>query len=466
MFPQQCSPTFLPKSQHLHLLNILILFCLHAAVPEKEKCKVMEIPDLQGVVKQGDIMLAGFFGVHSTKPTSVSTFRETFKTREFRYTMAMIFAIEEINKSNSLLRNVTLGYMIYDACFIIQKSVKATVNFIGSEMTPMRQNICKPRAIIGSATSSFSVIVGRFIGPFSVPLISYAATCKCLSDKKEYPSFLRTVPSDAFQSTAMAHLVSHFHWIFLGALQNDDDYGKQGIFHFLFYLQYYLLNINKTLICIISIVSEIFIFIIIRKTLSLTSGETVEKSRVSVIVVFSGESRFSPFVEELWKRNITGKIWIASEDWATFKSFASERLAHIFQGTLGFALQRGSIPGFYEFLVNRRPFFQNALSANVTLTKKYKCVASCLQEQLELYNNQTMNGISNKRKLLHNIMFKNFSNKNMGVTYRSYTATYAVAHALHDLQQCIPGQGPLDNGTCAMITNFKSWQVTREQIII
>ena len=85
--------------------------------------------------------------------------------------MAMIFAIEEINKSNSLLRNVTLGYMIYDACFIIQKSVKATVNFIGSEMTPMRENICKPRAIIGSATSSFSVIVGRFIGPFSVPLV-------------------------------------------------------------------------------------------------------------------------------------------------------------------------------------------------------------------------------------------------------------------------------------------------------
>uniref|UniRef100_UPI00358E54B7 extracellular calcium-sensing receptor-like n=1 Tax=Myxine glutinosa TaxID=7769 RepID=UPI00358E54B7 len=146
--------------------------------------------------------------------------------------MAMIFAIEEINSNRLLLPNVSLGYMIYDACRNTHKAVKATVNFIGSEIIPEEESICKPRAIIGCATSSFSVIVGRFIGPFSVPLVSYAATCKCLSDKNEYPSFLRTVPSDAFQSTAMARLVSHFHWDFVGALQNDDDYGKQGIAQF------------------------------------------------------------------------------------------------------------------------------------------------------------------------------------------------------------------------------------------
>ena len=30
----------------------------------------------------------------------------------------------------------------------------------------------------------------------------------------------------------MARIVSHFHWVFLGALQDDDDYGKQGIAQF------------------------------------------------------------------------------------------------------------------------------------------------------------------------------------------------------------------------------------------
>ena len=95
----------------------------------------------------------------------------SFKTREFRYIMEMIFAIEEINNNSLLLPNVTLGYMIYDTCFNTHKEVKPTVNFIGSEVIPMQENICQPRAIIGSATSSFSVIVGRLIGPSYVPLV-------------------------------------------------------------------------------------------------------------------------------------------------------------------------------------------------------------------------------------------------------------------------------------------------------
>uniref|UniRef100_UPI00358FD722 extracellular calcium-sensing receptor-like n=1 Tax=Myxine glutinosa TaxID=7769 RepID=UPI00358FD722 len=73
--------------------------------------------------------------------------------------MSMIFAIHEVNNNPLLLPNVSLGYIIYDTCFNTHKAVKATVSF--------------------------------------------ASTCKCLSEKKEYPSFLRTVPSDAYQATAM-----------------------------------------------------------------------------------------------------------------------------------------------------------------------------------------------------------------------------------------------------------------------
>uniref|UniRef100_A0A8C4R177 Receptor ligand binding region domain-containing protein n=1 Tax=Eptatretus burgeri TaxID=7764 RepID=A0A8C4R177_EPTBU len=354
------------KYHHKLVFHFIILLYMHAAGAEEGRCKAMVIPDLQSVVKQGEIMLAGFFRFHSSKPSSVSTFKKlpkqpdcfNFNSRIFRWLMAMIFAIVEVNNDPLLLPNVTLGYMIYEACFNTHKAVKATVSFIGSEIAQTQENICKPRAIIGSARYPlFSIGNGILLSLFQV---SYTSTCKCLSDKKEYPSFLRTVPSDAFQATAMARIVSHFHWVFLGALQDDDDYGKQGIAQF----DRSCTN-NHRLAIIVQAFMGLFassdcdvpfrrtpIIINEEKSFSLTAGEIIERTKVSVIVVFSAERRFSPFVKALWKRNITGKIWIASETWATFQPYTSQRLAHIFQGTIGFALRHGSIPGFYDFLVN------------------------------------------------------------------------------------------------------------------
>ena len=40
---------------------------------------------------------------------------------------------------------------------------------------------------------------------------------------------MRTVPSDLHHAEAIARLVLHFKWVFVGAFAVDDDFGRTGL---------------------------------------------------------------------------------------------------------------------------------------------------------------------------------------------------------------------------------------------
>ncbi|XP_073671754.1 extracellular calcium-sensing receptor-like [Paramisgurnus dabryanus] len=155
---------------------------------------------------------------------------------DLRLAQIMIFAIEEINRSENLLPNVSIGYKIFDTCGSGLSSMSATMAVMnGQEFAAGDRCNGQPpiHAIIGETESSATVILSRTTGPFKIPVISHSSTCECLSNRRDYPSFFRTIASDYHQSRALAYIVKHFGWTWVGAVNTDNDYGNSGMAIFL-----------------------------------------------------------------------------------------------------------------------------------------------------------------------------------------------------------------------------------------
>ncbi|XP_041851449.1 extracellular calcium-sensing receptor-like [Melanotaenia boesemani] len=186
----------------------------------------------------GDVILGGLFEVHYTsffpeltftsKPHKLSC--QGFDPPGFRHAMTMAFAIDEINKNPNLLPNVTLGYSLYDNCATLVIGFSAALSLAtGRDEQFLLQDNCfgspPVLGIVGDPFSTFSIATSDVIGLFRLPLVSYFATCSCLSDRQRFPSFSRTIPSDSFQVHAMIQILKRFGWTWAGLLVSDDDYG-------------------------------------------------------------------------------------------------------------------------------------------------------------------------------------------------------------------------------------------------
>jgi len=85
----------------------------------------------------------------------------------------MIFAIEEINDSPTLLPNISLGYNILDSCASPTNTLRAALTLVSRTKENESNATCHPpvTALIGDAGSSQSLILAGTFGPFHVPIV-------------------------------------------------------------------------------------------------------------------------------------------------------------------------------------------------------------------------------------------------------------------------------------------------------
>ncbi|KAM6933474.1 extracellular calcium-sensing receptor-like [Xenentodon cancila] len=378
-------------------------------------------------------MLGGILSFHSSWKNRQDNYAQkpmplqctSLNFRDFQFAQAMLYAIEEINNSTDLLPGITLGYKIYDACGSMARSVKVALALInGNNMVASDTKACtKPaqvQAILGETSSSPSSAIATVIGPFHIPEISHFATCACLSDKTKYPSFLRTIPSDYYQSRALAHLVKHFGWTWVGAVRNNDVYGNSGMATFIETAQQLDICVEYSVSFFRTDPADKIQKIV----------DTIKASTSKVIVAFMSGLDMVVLLQVFSHYNMTGYQWVGSEGWVFDPVTATTDVKHILDGAIGLSIPKAHVSGLREFMLDVKPL--NSSNSDL-FTEFWEALFSCkfknsASTEIERVctGHEDVAGVQNS--------FTDMSL--MAILNNVYKGVYAVAHALHSILSC------------------------------
>ncbi|XP_034083757.1 extracellular calcium-sensing receptor-like isoform X1 [Gymnodraco acuticeps] len=392
-------------------------------------------PEIPQMFKDGDIMLGGIFSFHSSWKNRRDSYMDkplplqctSLNFRGFQFAQAMLFAVEEINNSTDLLPGISLGYRIFDSCGSIAKSVRVALAFAnGNEVVSQPSEVpcirpAQVQAIMGESSSSPCMAMATAIGPFHIPMISHFATCACLSDKSKYPSFLRTIPSDYYQSRALAQLVKHFGWTWVGAIRTNDDYGNNGMATFTETAQ-------KLGICLEYSVS---FFRTDPPDKIQKIIDIIKASTSKVIIAFLSHMDLDVILHEFSHHNLTGYQWVGSEGWIFDSQTAAVDKHHILDGAIGLSIPKAHVSGMREFMLDVRPL---NVSSNEMFTTFYETLFSCKfkQSKSSSRNQKECTGREDLTEVQNSFTDMSL----MPIFNNVYKGVYAAAHALHFILSC------------------------------
>ncbi|XP_044059713.1 extracellular calcium-sensing receptor-like isoform X1 [Siniperca chuatsi] len=428
----------------------------------QSSCKLRRKFHLNEMHKPGDVVLGGLFEVHFTSVFPERTFTSEpqqpsckgFDTLGFRHTMTMAFAIDEVNKNSNLLPNVTLGYSLYDNCGALVIGFSGALSLAsGREEQFLLQENCLGTppvlGIVGDSYSTFSIATSNVLGLYKLPIVSYFSTCSCLSDRQRFPSFFRTIPSDAFQVRAMIQILKHFGWTWVGLLVSDDDYGLHVAQSF----QSDLVQSGGGCLAYLKVLpwdsdpSEL------RRIVHL-----IKTSTARVVMVFAHEFHMIHLMEEVVRQNVTGRQWIASEAWTAAAVLQTPRLMPYLSGTLGIAIRRGEIPGLREFLLQIHPDQKDNFAYNM-VRQFWESTFKCRFAPPPTGWVEAEGALCTGQEDLENVETEFLDLSNLRPEYNIYKAVYALAYALDDMLQCKPGRGPFSGHSCATLQRLEPWQL-------
>uniref|UniRef100_A0A8C4S768 G-protein coupled receptors family 3 profile domain-containing protein n=1 Tax=Erpetoichthys calabaricus TaxID=27687 RepID=A0A8C4S768_ERPCA len=388
-------------------------------------------------MKKGDVIIGGIFSFHYTlenkllfdsKPEIPKCINLIQRLEDFQIAATMMFTIDEINNRRDILPNISLGYRIYDSCGSTRTAVRSALELMSNAEGNFSESCLRSsvHAIVGHSASSPTIAIT--FTDFCFTQISYSASCECLSNRQDFPTFFRTIPSDYYQSRALAQLVKQFGWTWVGTIRTDTDYGNNGMATFLYVAQQEGICIEYSELIHYANPREKFLKVV----------EVIKMSTSKVIVAFTFDFDLNVLIKELLQQNVTGLQWIGSEAWISSRAIATKENFRVLGGAIGFAVRNSAIPGLKEYILNIHPSFSPGW--NEFWQDVFKCSLNSQENTTSCTLSENLRQVSND--------YTNLSV--LRINYNMYKAVYALAHSVDNLYKCQEGLGPFFNKSCVL----------------
>ncbi|KAM8960941.1 vomeronasal type-2 receptor 26-like [Pelodytes ibericus] len=387
------------------------------------------------ITQDGDIIIGGIFSVHyqlfqSTRghPVTMCMF---ISPQYYRHVLAFIFAIDEINHDPNILPNITLGYHVYDSCHDVNRALEGVIHILSGMKITVPNYSCgqhdKLAGFIGDLAADTSLFISHILGVYGFSQISYGSTNSFLSEKRHYPSFFRMVQDDSIQFVAIASLMKHFGWTWVGIITSPDDSGvTEG--------QELRKEMAAHKIC-----TEFLVSIQQRGSINdqtiYSEVSDVLHNASSQVVVICGQVPMQFFLFMQDKHDLlSNKTLIFSSSW-TFSPDFEGCLVDALNGSILFTIPKRHIPGLQSFLQNVHPSIRPDDTLLEDIWAQFFQCYTANPEKNEIFQaiyDLNLQNCTGKEKIV-DISSVVYDTHSFRTSYNVYVSGYIMAHALHNI---------------------------------
>ncbi|XP_028617590.1 vomeronasal type-2 receptor 116-like, partial [Grammomys surdaster] len=341
--------------------------------------------------------------------------------KNYQIALAMVYAIEEINKNPHILPNVSLGYDIYNVLFNEWWTLDIPITWLSGMKEYVSNYTCrremKSVAVLTGVSWIISENIGTLLKLYKYPQLTIGSFDPNLNNREQFTSLYQMASKDMSLLHAIVSLLNYFHWNWVGLIISEGQNGVQ-------ILSSLRAEMDRNRICVdfVEIIPVSEVSYLPNRQLNPTQ---VLKSLTNVIITFGDSDFLRGFMLYLRQTSVTSKVWIMNSEWdgvIQSKHFILNSL----HGSLIFAHHHKEISGFRNFTQAVHP---SKYPEDFYLTKLWFSFFNCsfADNDCNTLENCLPNASLNES---HGSLFDMVMTE---FAYNTYNAVYAVAHSLHEM---------------------------------